>query len=105
VVARLVFRPRAGFAGAVTLAGAAPVSAGLATVAPVAAGVRERRPRATLRDGVNEHCIVEPDAGISVRRSRDFRARNETIVGGAGAAAPAIAGAVGTSPVCNATAV
>jgi hypothetical protein len=59
-----------------------------------------------LRPGINEHCIVVPDTGISVRRFPDFRARNETIVGGAAVAAAAVVVApVDTSPVCNATAV
>ena len=99
-------RPRAGFAGVVTSAGVAPAAAGLATVVPAASVVcRERRVRATLRDEVNEHCVLEPDTGISVRRFPDLRARNETIVGGAAAAAPAVVAVVGTSPVCSATAV
>ena len=96
-------RVRAGFAGAVTSEGAGPASAGLATVAPVAAGVcRERR--AIARPGANEHC-VPPETGINVKRLPDFRARNETIVGAVVVAAAGVVVVVGTSPVCKATAV
>lgn len=108
VVVRLVLprRLRAGFAGVVTSVGVAPASAGLATVVPAAAGVcRERR--AILRDDENEHGIVAPGTDVNVRRLPDLCARNETICGGVAAAAPAVVvvAPVGTSPVCNATAV
>jgi hypothetical protein len=59
-----------------------------------------------LRVGENEHCIAEPAAGISVRLLPRLRARSETIVGAvAPVVAVAVAAPVGTSPVCNATAV
>ena len=71
-------RVRAGFAGVVTSAGAGPASAGVVTVAPVAAAFcRERREL----PGVNEHRIVLPGTDVSVKRLPEWRARNETICG------------------------
>jgi len=63
--------------------------------------------RATLREDEKEHGIVAPGTEVSVRRLPDLRARNETICGGVVVAAPAVVvvAVVGTSPVCNATAV
>jgi len=74
----------------------------------VAAGVRcrERRLRATLRVGPKEHSIVDPGTDVSVKRSRDLRARMETIVGAvAGVVAAAGVVPVATSPIWSATAV
>lgn len=62
----------------VTSAGAGPASAGVVTVAPVAAAFcRERREL----PGVNEHRIVLPGTDVSVKRLPEWRARNETICG------------------------
>ncbi len=83
------------------------IAAGFETSVPVAAGVRcrERRPRATLRAGANEHCIVAPGTDVSVRRSPDLRARIETIVGAVVVSAGVVVAPVGISPTWNATAV
>src|SRR2546423_12445871 len=71
------------------------VIAGVADSSPAAGGaggaaiVPRRRPRRPRRPpplpppppGLNEHILVSPGTGESVRRSPAFRARTETLVG------------------------
>ena len=99
-----------GFAGAVTSVGAGPASAGLATSAPVAAGIagvdRRVRPLAIFEPVVNEHG-GPPDTGDSVSLLPLLRPLSETIVGAVIGVADAavVDDVVAVSPSCNATAV
>jgi len=72
----------AGSAGIAGVAGGSPGDAGIAGIAGVALG-RVRRARVT-RDapaGVNEQTRPESATGVNVRRSPDFLARMEMMVG------------------------
>ena len=93
----------AGVAGSAGLAGVGVAigSGGVAGIAGIAGFARERTRRVrTAAAGVNEHTRPEPGTAISVRRSPDFLARIETIVG----TVPGVVG-VGAvdSPNCIAT--
>jgi hypothetical protein len=74
-------------------------AAGFETSVPVAAGVLCLRLLATFRVGPNAHFIVEPGAGVSIKRLPDLRARIETIIGGVVTAGAApVAGVTAISP-------
>jgi hypothetical protein len=87
--------------GSAGVAGVTMGSAGVAGVAGLAAAARLCRVRArAVPAGVNEQTWVAPGTVVSVRRSPDFFARIETIVG----ALPGCATVPGfSSPNCTAT--
>jgi len=110
-VVRVPLRPRrrdgaAGVAGSAEVAGVS-VAAGIAGSAGIAgvAAARERRCRARpdAPVGMKEQTWDAPGTVVKVKRSPDFFARIETIVGGGPAGFPGVA--ITTSPNCIATAV
>lgn len=94
----------AGAAGVAGVAGAVAGSAGVAGMAGVAGVARDRMRRVRLLDaaaaGVNEQTRPESGTAIRVKRSPDFLARIETIVG---TVAGEVAVAAVDSPNCIAT--